>query len=211
MDPATGKALKSADGKLSGYADSGELWPLMMKRPELAAFVGEKKCLGTEPPKDAKNLKGQRGVNLEGLAFQGGRLYLGFRGPAQDGQAKILSIDADAFFKGLDASPEVFPVEVGAGRGIRDLLTVTDGILILAGPDDDEANELKGWIVMHWDGKDRAPRPLARLDLSGVKKRGCDKELKPEALAAASAAAGDIVIFSDGMCDGGPLRFQIGP
>jgi hypothetical protein len=48
--------------------------------------------------------------------------------------------------------------------------------------------------------------------LSGVKLRSCDHELKPEALAVTADEPGQpyqAVIFSDGMCDGGPLRFSI--
>jgi hypothetical protein len=55
-------------------------------------------------------------------------------------------------------------------------------------------------------------RPLARLDLREVKLRPCDKELKPEAMAVVDDTPGRpyrVVIFSDGMCDGGPLAFEI--
>jgi hypothetical protein len=57
-----------------------------------------------------------------------------------------------------------------------------------------------------------APDPLARLELSGVNLRSCDSELKPEALAVIDDKPGEshqVVIFSDGMCDGGPLGFTI--
>ena len=89
---------------------------------------------------------------------------------------------------------------------------------MLAGADDDESNEDIGWIVARWDGHDTGkavgqPKSLARLDLSELKKRSCDDDQrKPEALAVVDDQLGEpyrVVIFSDGMCDGGPLGFTI--
>jgi hypothetical protein len=70
--------------------------------------------------------------------------------------------------------------------GVRDLAAIGQGILILAGPDDDSGDT--GWTLAVWDGVVREgtavePKVLAELDLSGVKLRGCDEELKPEAVA----------------------------
>jgi hypothetical protein len=154
---------------------------------------------------------------IEGLAVKDGRLFFGFRGPTDNGAAYILSVDANALFNGKGAEPELYPIEVGEGRAIRDLLAVSDGVLVLAGPDDDEGNEGAGWVVIRWIGRGTLDpvdqsKPLASLDLSGVKLRSCDHELKPEALAVTADRPGEpyqAVIFSDGMCDGGPLRFTI--
>jgi hypothetical protein len=108
-------------------------------------------------------------------------------------------------------------INVGKGRAIRDLLAVSDGVLVLAGPDDDEKNASIGWIVSRWDGQE-TPDPegqiktLATLDLSNVKLHSCDHEPRPEALAITADKPGEAyqaLIFSDGMCDGGPLRFTI--
>ena len=87
--------------------------------------------------------------------------------------------------------------------------------MILAGPDDDPSSNDAGWLVGSWDGKKAGqqvvePRWLARLDLSEVKQRECDKELKPEALTLLEETADQyrLLILSDGMCDGGPLAFK---
>jgi hypothetical protein len=107
-------------------------------------------------------------------------------------------------------------LHVGTGRGIRDMTKTEAGIVVLAGPDDDSANSNSGWIVALWDGVDGGPqavkpKPLATLDFSGVVLRDCDKELKPEAITILPGTADKLeaVIMSDGMCDGGPLRFSI--
>ena len=106
LDPATGRALRSpaGSGALVDYADSGRLWSLMQAQPELAPHVGERKCLGSEPPAKAPTLAGQQGVNIEGLAIRDGQLYFGFRGPVLNGVAKVLAVDADALFSSEAAS-----------------------------------------------------------------------------------------------------------
>lgn len=222
IDPTTGKVRRDADGNLAELQDTERLWSIMGSIPELKDFVGEQKCLGTEPPEKAPQLKGQRGLNIEGLAAKGGRLYFGMRGPAESGAAKVLEIAANELFSGSDAAvtengakPVVHTIKVGDGRGIRDLQAVKDGFLILAGPDDDD-NESVGWVVAFWDGVAKGEdvaelKSLAQLDLQGVERDDCDKEVKPEAMAVLGEDAGHyrILILSDGMCDGGPLTFNI--
>jgi Protein of unknown function (DUF3616) len=217
VDPKTGRALRNARGTLVHYADTDRLWSIMSKTPGLQPHVGDSMCLGTQSPKDAPRLTGKRGVNIEGLAVKNGRLFFGFRGPVADGKAHILAVDADGLFSGDDAHPVRVSVNVGKGRAIRDLLAVSDGVLVLAGPDDDEKNAGVGWVVLRWDGQESsAPdgqiKALAALDLSNVKLHSCDHEPRPEALALTADKPGEpyqALIFSDGMCDGGALRFAI--
>lgn len=218
-DPATGRALRSPAnnpaGALVDYADTGRLWSIMQTQPALAAHVGERKCLGSEPPSKAPSLAGQQGVNIEGLAVQGGRLYFGLRGPVGGDVAKVLAVNADALFTGGDPQAAVTSIALGAHRGIRDMVAVKNGLLLLAGPDDSAANKSVGWTLAWWDGKDSghtvAPKVLAALDLSGVKLRGCDEELKPEAITVLEETPQTykLLVLSDGMCDGGPLAFTV--
>ncbi len=209
MDPVTGRALPSSQ------VVSGRLWALMQAQPELQPFVGERKCLGTKPPPKAPLLQGQQGINIEGLALQGGRLVFGFRGPVIDGAAFTLAVDAKALFEGGDAKPQVTRLVLGAHRGIRDMVAVSDGVLILAGPDDDGDSDGAGWAIFHWDGSPssqiKSPKPLARLDVGGVKQRACDVQIKPEALSVLTETPRgyQLLVISDGLCDGGPLLFKV--
>ena len=222
LDPATGRALRPAGGSggaPADYADSGRLWSIMQAQPALAPHVGERKCLGSEPPEDAPQLAGQQGVNIEGLAVQGGRLYFGFRGPVRQDTALVLAVDADALFDAravLDPKTSVTRLALGRHRGIRDMVAVQGGLLLLAGPDDSPASQDAGWVVAWWDGKPAEgrvvqPKILAALDLRRVKLRKCDKELKPEAMTVLeeTPAAYKLLVLSDGMCDGGPLAFTL--
>jgi len=213
-DPATGLAKRDKDGGLVDYLDKDSLWGLMASQPNLKDYVGERKCLGTEPPEDAPEMKGQRGVNIEGLAASGGFLHFDFRGPAIDGTAPILSVNAKALFEALAPDGAVTFLNIGKGRGVRDLSAIKGGILVLAGPDDDKANKDVKWTVGVWDGvPSRTPdyKELATLVTDDVKLRDCDKELKLEAMAVIEDLPTrlTLVIMSDGMCDGGPLTFEI--
>src|SRR5262245_16422351 len=201
IDQTTGKARhEPADGPVREN-DGGRLWSLMSQSDEFKEHVG--KCLGGTT----------QGVDIEGLAIKDGRLYFGFRGPAKGGIAEILAVDADALFTGGDRS-WITPIKIGKDLGIRDLQAVKDGFLLLIGPDDSEENKNKSSIISFWDGGrgDTAEaKPLAELDLTGVKRPICDKKPKPEALAVTEDAPDHykIVVLPDGMCDGGPLAFRI--
>jgi len=190
----------------------------MQAQPELAPYVGERKCLGDEPPNETPTLPGQQGVNIEGMAVQGGQLYFGFRGPVLEGVARVLAVNAEALFSPQAASAPkatVTRLALGQRRGIRDMVAVKTGFLLLAGPDDSRASQGAGWTVAWWDGKAATsvvqPKLLATLDLSGVKLRQCDKELKPEAITVLeeTPVAYKLLVLSDGLCDGGPLAFTI--
>jgi hypothetical protein len=52
---------------------------------------------------------------------------------------------------------------------------------------------------------------LAVLDFSQVKLRPCDAALKPEAITVLkeTPSAYQLLVLSDGMCDGGPLVFTV--
>ena len=206
---ATGRTKLNAEGvPVKRASDDGRLWRLLTQHPILGRFVGADRCLGKA---------GGHAVNIEGLAAKGGNLYFGFREPAKDKLAYILRVSADALFAGGDLADKLFAVKVGAGHGIRDLLAVGDGVLILVGPDDDSADV--GWSIVLWDGsgaEDAVANPvspimLAQLDLRNVRLSSCDKELKPEAMAVLEEGSDfyRVLTLSDGMCDGGPLSFRI--
>lgn len=212
-----------APGMPAGLSVSDRLTAIMQAQPALKDHVG--KCLGTSPPEKRESLQGGRGVDIEGLAVAHGRLYFGFRGPSVDGEVPLLAVETEPFFAGGDARPVVTRVRVGAHQGIRDLQAVADGLLLLVGPDDDKPVRGEGeWSVALLDGRGlpgwpgaaaaRAePRVLARLDLAPVRSAlgACDKEVKPEAISVLAEEAGRyrLLVLSDGLCDGGPLVYDV--
>lgn len=197
---ADGRVATDADGAVA-EPNRGDLLAVIRGQPLLADAV--------DRPLD------QGGLNIEGLAASGGRLLVGFRGPTDGERAFVLSVDADALFAGGDPGAHVDRITVGRGRAVRDLTAVDGGFLALAGPDDSPANNGAGWTIVEWDG--RTSLPLAALDLGGVTPReksdGCkdEDEVKPEAIAATETHPDRyrVLILSDGLCDGGPMWFDV--
>jgi uncharacterized protein DUF3616 len=182
--------------------DQGRLWRLLSVDSELGPFAD--KCLS----------KDGHGINIEGLAARDGQLYFGFREPARDRKAYILRVAARALFEGGDLAPRLFTLEAGKASGIRDLLAVPEGLLVLVGPDDDSKKEVPWWIGF-WDGSAASAnitlRQLTELKLPTVSGDDCQREIKPEAMTLLADGPGfrRVLILSDGMCDGGPLAFRI--
>ena len=120
------------------------------------------------------------GITIEGVAVLGGRLYAGFRGPTvgEKRQAVIMSANLDHLFGNAPAVTMPHRLDLGGGRGVRDLAPYDNGILILAGPvKSDEGT----YSVFWWDGSSTTVKHLKDLSPDTyTSKKG--KQWKPEAL-----------------------------
>ena len=131
----------------------------------------------------------ENGVTIEGIAIKDDKtLFAGFRGPVLKGdegksRAVVLSVPLSALFDGGEAQHRVFRLPLGPARGVRDLVTYEDGILILAGPG---ACQCGTYAIYSWDGASenvtllseleqfdpaRKPEGLLPLDRNGKKLR----------------------------------------
>lgn len=148
------------------------------------------------------------GVDIEGLAVRDGALYFGLRGPIlRGGYAVVLRVARpgggsadDRYTPPCDLDATRF-VDLG-GLGVRDLVTVDTGFLVIAGPMGDRPGP---YAIHHWFGADCtpdrrvavcAPRLLALPDAVG---RG-----KPEGLLVLGSGPDGwrVAVFEDGA----PLR-----
>ena len=209
-DKATGLPLRTKDGELKDIDDSFDMKSML--KGDLANSLG--KCLGTEGG----------GFDIEGLAFYSGRLYFGLRGPTSPDQtsatngaiAYVVEAPSDPSLTRPANARDPFRIKVGHGQAIRDMAAVKGGILLLLGPDDDNGHV--GWSIAIWKVDENAdrketvtPLELGALDLSKILRSSCDKEVKPEGMAyldsrnAGNGTVYRLAIFSDGMCDGGPV------
>jgi hypothetical protein len=205
-DPATGLPLRKSNGKLKDVEDGFDITKVLSD--DLRGSVG--KCLGSD----------EGGFDIEGMAAYGGRLYFGLRGPtATDGGGAIAYVFETGTSPSLMTQDDVrdpFHIRVASGKAVRDMASVDGGILLLLGPDDD--NRDVGWSIALWKVDEEADRSspvdtadLGRVDLSEAKRAQCDKEVKPEGMAVLTSRAEGasevyrLAIFSDGMCDGGPM------
>ncbi|TCR70193.1 DUF3616 domain-containing protein [Bosea sp. BK604] len=81
-----------------------------------------------------KDLMSADGLNIEGVAVVGDRLWAGLRAPAPGGRAVLVGTSVSALFApghgSLGAEPEIVAFDAGKDRGIRDLAALADGRLI---------------------------------------------------------------------------------
>jgi hypothetical protein len=151
VNAQTGKpAFEVTDSRVvSAIEKSGALRAAIRKAETVGPYA--------EKPLDAN------GVNIEGIAVDGGRLYFGFRGPSLEGRAFILSAAIEGLFsiKNLDA--KVHTLALGPSTGIRDLARVDGGLLVLSGPVNDQ--EMAPAVFL-WNAASGALKKLG--DLSGT-------------------------------------------
>lgn len=137
------------------------------------------------------------GINIEGLTYWNGKLYVGFRSPNNGGTAYLMSMDPSTALASGEAHA-LHPLSLGAGTGVRSLETTSRGILILTGASDPDGS--KTAMVYEWTGG--GARYLATLGgLSG----------KPEAMLLLGEPAGayEVLIFSDGVTNGAPSSYRV--
>jgi hypothetical protein len=147
---------------------------------------------------------GQNGVNIEGIAVNGGRLHVGFRGPSVEGRGFILSADADAVFGKKKLRAAVHALPLGETAGIRDLAAARDGVLILTGPVNDQPVTP---AVFLWNEKTGALKKLGELAIpEGYRKHKAetllvlrDEKRKPYR----------VLVMFDGPANGGPTEYEV--
>ncbi|MCH7725328.1 MAG: DUF3616 domain-containing protein [Planctomycetes bacterium] len=91
----------------------------------------------------------ENGIDFEGIATDGNRLFVGCRGPVlRLGFVPILTFSFDA-----PENTKLLYVNLD-GLGVRDMVRVSDGFLIVAGPVGDIPHRYR---LYHWDGRDCLP------------------------------------------------------
>lgn len=148
-----------------------------------------------------------KGLNIEGLAAWGRRLYFGFRSPVIDGEALLLSVRAAALFtSGADLDAKTIRVPLGRGAGIRDLAMLPDGrLLILSGPASDATT---GFAIHLFDRRRETVLRLGRLaPIDGDKVEGL--LLAGYASAADGSARAELLVLADHPANGHPRLFTL--
>lgn len=153
-----------------------------------------------------KDLMAADGMNLEGLAVTGDRLWAGLRAPAPAGKAVLVGASlAELFAPGhepLRGAPEIVAFDAGGGRGIRDLAALGDGRLIaLVGP---RQEEVVPYALVLID----PARPEAARELGELPNR---KKAKAEVvtLLAETPDRLDLLVGYDGPKDGGFEEYHV--
>jgi len=146
---------------------------------------------------------GENGANIEGIAVADGRMYLGFRGPSDDGKAYILAVDAKAVF--MESAPlnaELKSVPLGTTVGIRDIAAVSGGLLLLTGPVNEQPITPS---IVFYDPKTGALGTSHPLKVA-------DTTAKAETLLLLSDSAGQpwrVLVMFDGPENGAPAQYLV--
>ena len=190
-----GKPLP-ADRTANAVRTTYRVSDLLQRAGSAAAFFG-------------KDLNSANGLNIEGIAVDGDKVWFGLRGPVdQDGKAFLVGGSVSDLFRDgqspSQATPDVIDIRL-ANRGIRDLATLRDNrILVLAGTahGPEVAFQL---FVLDTNSRTVAP-PLQLPDLNqlvdGKKTLG-----KAEAITALDQTR--IVVLFDGLLDGAPHLVEV--
>ncbi|MBN1362896.1 MAG: DUF3616 domain-containing protein [Sedimentisphaerales bacterium] len=155
----------------------------------------------------------QKGVNIEGLAIRNGRLFVGLRNPNLDGYAYVIEVGADDVF-GATTRPRyvLHKLRLGAGLGIREIVALRTGFLIVAGNAGSEPSEEfpetvdyekgRGFYMFYWAGKDAEADEIGSIP---------DAPGKAEAMTVLEEAADHVMvlILFDGAENGRPSVYRI--
>lgn len=143
------------------------------------------------------------GLTIEGVAIKDDRTLLaGFRGPVLNGKcAVVLSVELTSLFgNGNSTDHRLYRLPLGDGRGVRDLASFGDRILVLAGP---VADGPGAYSVYAWDGTSESVELLKDLPF--------DPERKPEGLLPLDKTSSGlrVLIMFDGDKEGAPTPIEI--
>jgi hypothetical protein len=155
------------------------------------------------------DLESANGLNIEGIAVDGDKVWLGLRAPVDgDGKAFLVSASASDLFRKDHAASRASPEDVIKVRlaklGIRDLAMLPDKrILILAGAAHGPEQPFQLFVVDPKAAKPTA-KPLGQLPkveqlVEGEKKLG-----EAEAVTVLDPDQGRIVVLFDALVDGAP-------
>ncbi|WP_336487496.1 DUF3616 domain-containing protein [Methylobacterium nigriterrae] len=153
--------------------------------------------------------KQQDGLNIEGVAAIGDRLFFGLRAPSIGGKAFVLAVRADELFAPGDAvsgaTGERIALDLGEGVGIRDLAALDDGrLLVLSGPTLQQPDI--PFRVYAAEAK-----PQGRLELLTALKdvpTGRDERAKAEGILPLDGQARRFLVLFDGLRNGGPWLYE---
>jgi hypothetical protein len=142
------------------------------------------------------------GLDIEGLAEKDGALFFGLRSPSIDGQAFIIEVQADALFADAEkASHRTHRLSLGTGVGIRDIASVSDGFLLIAGGSG-SGESPQGFTLYHWTAKGEALTKIGELPAADGKAEGLMVLGEKE-------SSVDLLIFFDGIANGAPTHIQL--
>ena len=134
LDPGGSRTIQQQRPAVLGLGRGSDLVDLLADDPHLGSFIQSSKT-GSRPIPGKDN-----GIDCEGLAVAGNRVFIGLRGPVLRGWAMIIELQ-------VGDGPGMEPQAIGPGNrryrkhflrlhglGVRDLCRHGEDLLVLAGP-----------------------------------------------------------------------------
>jgi hypothetical protein len=173
---------------------------LLRRAGKAAKFFGE-------------DLESANGLNIEGVAVQGGTIWFGLRGPVRkEKTAYLVAGEIEDLFKAGDkpskAKPGVVPIELD-GLGIRDLASLPDKrLLVVAGAAHGPEVPFRLFVV---DPAKAKAKPIGSLTAVTQQVDGEQKTGKAEGVTILDVTAdrAQIVVLFDSLVNGAPHRAEI--
>ncbi len=154
-----------------------------------------------------KSLMQGNGLNVEGIAVVGDRLYAGLRAPSIDGKAFLVEAELGALFapghEAYRGRTRTIAVPVGERAGIRDLAALEDGrLLLLTGPAQEQTGVAYRLFLFDptTGGEPQALGALEALD-------GPDRGGKAEAVT--GLGRDRVLVLFDSLRNGGPRSYRV--
>lgn len=182
--------------------------------PDQVTKVSLSKAMASDPflAKHLGKSSDQQGIDVEGIAFRDGRLWFGLRSPNVDGRAIVVAASADDLMAERPVAFERFELPVGVDRGIRSIVRVQEGFLLLCGPTGAEGTSKLSFAIWFWTGTAGAPVKVGELDQLPAASGDKGDRAKPEGLFVLSENREQIqvLVASDDAENGAPVRFVLG-
>jgi len=159
----------------------------------------------------------RNGVTVEGIVIKANEALFGLRSPCVDKNAFVMRVPLGELFGDTPPSAKVSRIELGDNVGIRDLATVDNGVLILAGRSDDDRGDGMFTCGEHreppkpspsiwfWSGSDGdSPKPLGALpDVQA------SESAETAIVLEETSTAYRVLVMFDGVENGAPVEFVV--
>jgi hypothetical protein len=185
-----------------------KFYPKATKRESLKGIIEDDKTLKRYWEKPLQ----LGGVAIEGLAWRDGKLFFGLRSPNIDDHAIVLETSSSKFFRKGKQRYKLHRVPLGDGLGIRELVPLREGFLIVAGNAGDEPTrehpiprdfrEKRGYFIFFWEPESNRVHQIAVL----ARTPG-----RPEAVLVLSDTEkeADLLFLFDGSAGGSPWHYRL--
>jgi len=172
----------------SGKVSIGTLLPLLESDAMLQGAIGKSSEEG--------------GLDIEGVAERDGLLFFGLRSPSVQGHAFVIETRADALFAdATKVNHQTHELSLGVGFGIRDLVRLKDGYLLIAGKATNDKSSDR-FVLHHWQG------PGGKLTKIGEVPKAAGKAEGLLVLDESAIKLTVLVVF-DGVLNGGPMELTL--